>query len=218
MKQRAFTRREVLKGTAVGAATLALPAAVPASTARALELTGNHLPRPYTPYDRFVQPRVLRVPDAPGSRPVVQVVQGPASVRLLPPPAPETTMWVYNGSYPGPTIKVRRNQPVTVRQGNRLPANHPLFGYEFATSTHLHGSPSLPPFDGYANDISRPGFVKDYEYDNQEDARTLWYHDHAAHHTAPNIYTGLAAQYHVLPEQVSRPSVSRWTTSSTCRW
>jgi spore coat protein A len=199
MAVRAFTRRDVLKVTAVGAATLALSAAASTSTARASELSRNRLPRPYTPYDRFVQPPVLRVPDAPGRRPVVQVAQGPASLRLLPPPAPKTTMWVYNGSYPGPTIKVRRNQPVTVRQVNRLPASHPLFGYEFATSTHLHGSPSLPPFDGYANDLSRPGFLKDYEYDNAEDARTLWYHDHAAHHTAPNIYTGLAAQYHILP-------------------
>jgi hypothetical protein len=38
----------------------------------------DRLPRPYKPYDRFVQPPVLRVPDAAGSRPVVQVVQGPA--------------------------------------------------------------------------------------------------------------------------------------------
>jgi spore coat protein A len=200
MADRAYTRRNVLKATALGAATLALPAATgSAGVAQASELSQDNLPQPYTPYGELVQPPVLRVPDAPGSRPVVQVVQGQASVRLLPPSAPETMMWVYNGSYPGPTIKVRRNQRVTVRQANRLPATHPLFGYEFHTSTHLHGSPSLPPFDGYANDLSRPGFVKDYEYDNEEDARTLWYHDHAAHHTAPNIYGGLAAQYHVLP-------------------
>ena len=69
-----------------------MPFTVAASGARASELAANRLPQPYTPYDRFVQPPVLRVPDVPGSRPVVQVVQGPASLRLLPPPAPETTM------------------------------------------------------------------------------------------------------------------------------
>ncbi|SDC02159.1 Multicopper oxidase with three cupredoxin domains (includes cell division protein FtsP and spore coat protein CotA) [Geodermatophilus telluris] len=202
MRDRALTRRSVLKATAVGAAALALPSAA-VGTARAAgvsELAPDALPRPYVPYDRFVQPPVLRVPDAPGSRPLVEVVQAEASVRLLPPSGPGTAMWVYGGSYPGPTIKVRRHQRVTVRQVNRLPATHPLFGYEFHTSAHLHGSPSLPPFDGYANDLSHPGFLKDHEYDNEEDARTLWYHDHAAHHTAPNVYTGLAGQYHVLPE------------------
>jgi FtsP/CotA-like multicopper oxidase with cupredoxin domain len=200
MAAHALTRRDVLKVSALGAMALALPAAAGSvQVARASELPPDSLPRPYTPHGEFVQPPVLRVPDAPGSRPVVQVTQGQASLRMLPAPAPETSMWVYNGSYPGPTIKVRRNQQVTVRQVNQMPATHPLFGYEFVTSTHLHGAPSLPPFDGYANDLSRPGFLKDYEYDNQEDARTLWYHDHAAHHTAPNIYTGLAAQYHVLP-------------------
>src|SRR3954447_16311521 len=79
MADRAFTRRDVLKATAVGAAILPLPVAASTSTARASELAGNHLPRPYTAHDRLVQPPVLRVPDAPGSRPVVQVVQGPAS-------------------------------------------------------------------------------------------------------------------------------------------
>jgi len=96
---------------------------------------------------------------------------------------------------------MRRNRPLTVRQINRMPARHPLFGHEFATSTHLHGAPSLPQYDGYANDLSRPGFFKDYLYENGEDARTLWYHDHAVHVTANNVYTGLAAQYHLLPPE-----------------
>ena len=66
------------------------------------------------------------------------------------------------------------------------------------TSTHLHGAPSLPQYDGYASDISLPGYYKDYFYDNLEPARTLWYHDHGVHHTAENVYMGLAGQYHVL--------------------
>jgi len=93
---------------------------------------------------------------------------------------------------------------VTVRQINRMPPRHPLFGHVFATSTHLHGSPSLPQFDGYADDLTQPGFFKDYVYDNQEDARTLWYHDHAVHVTANQVYTGLAAQYHLLPSAGER--------------
>ena len=32
--------------------------------------------------------------------------------------------------------------------------------------THLHGSASLPQYDGYANDFTVPGYVKTYKYPN----------------------------------------------------
>jgi FtsP/CotA-like multicopper oxidase with cupredoxin domain len=66
-----------------------------------------------------------------------------------------------------------------------------------ATSTHLHGSASLPQFDGYASDVTHPGFFKDYHYPNFQPARTLWYHDHGVHFTAQNAYSGLVGQYHM---------------------
>jgi spore coat protein A len=99
------------------------------------------------------------------------------------------------GSVPGPTIRVARDRKVVVRQVNKLPATHPQLGYTTWTSTHLHGSPSKPQFDGYASDITQPAEWKDYEYENHMTARTLWYHDHGVHHTAENAYMGLAAQY-----------------------
>jgi FtsP/CotA-like multicopper oxidase with cupredoxin domain len=43
-----------------------------------------------------------------------------------------------------------------------------------------------------------PGQWKDYEYPNSCEARTLWYHDHGVHHTAENVYMGLAGQYHLI--------------------
>jgi FtsP/CotA-like multicopper oxidase with cupredoxin domain len=60
---------------------------------------------------------------------------------------------------------------------------------------HLHGNASLPQHDGYASDTTPPRKWKDYWYPTIQDARTLWYHDHGAHHTASNAYMGLAAQY-----------------------
>ena len=60
---------------------------------------------------------------------------------------------------------------------------------------HLHGSASLPEFDGYASDITAPGQMKDYHYPNFQAARTLWYHDHGVHWTAQQAYGGLAAMY-----------------------
>ena len=101
----------------------------------------------------------------------------------------------YDGIVPGPTIEAKRYRKTVVRFVNYLPAKHPTFGYQPDTSVHLHGSASLPQFDGYANDITRPNMYKDYQYPNSQEARTLWYHDHAAHKTAQNAYSGLAAFY-----------------------
>ena len=55
----------------------------------------------------------------------------------------------------------------------------------------------MPQYDGYASDVTNRGFYKDYYYPNSQPARTLWYHDHGVHHTALNVYAGLAAQYHM---------------------
>jgi FtsP/CotA-like multicopper oxidase with cupredoxin domain len=99
--------------------------------------------------------------------------------------------------FPGPTIQVDQHVQVRLRVRNKLPATHPLFGHPFHLSTHLHGSASLPQYDGYASDLTRVGEVKEYLYPDYQGARTLWYHDHAVHHTAQNAYTGLAGQYHL---------------------
>lgn len=107
----------------------------------------------------------------------------------------DTRLWTYNGTFPGPMVSVDQGQETVLRVRNKLPAVHPLFGYPFQTSTHLHGSASLPQYDGYANDLTPPGFYKDYVYPNHQGARTIWYHDHLIHNTARNVYSGLAAPY-----------------------
>jgi spore coat protein A, manganese oxidase len=112
-------------------------------------------------------------------------------------PNVNTPLWGYNGTVPGPTIKARRGRRTVVRQVNQLPETHPALGYIPWTSTHLHGSPSLPQYDGYASDITYPGEWKDYVYPNSAEGRTLWYHDHGVHHTAENVYMGLVGQYHI---------------------
>jgi spore coat protein A, manganese oxidase len=58
----------------------------------------------------------------------------------------------------------------------------------------LHGMASLPPYDGYAEDLIKPNHYKDYIYPNNR-ASTLWYHDHAVHNTSRNVYMGLAGMY-----------------------
>jgi spore coat protein A, manganese oxidase len=133
-----------------------------------------------------------------------------------------TKMWGYNKSVPGPTIrsylqpdplnpgkKIARRTVMQV--SNDLPKRHPTLGYVPWTSLHLHGSPSKPQYDGYAGDLSNPGEWKNYQYPNNCTPRTLWYHDHGVHHTAENVYMGLAAQYHLVDEELEiSMGIPRW--------
>ena len=51
---------------------------------------------------------------------------------------PTTTVWGYEGSFPGPTIEARRNKPVAVKWINELPNTHFL-----PIDTTLHSSPPV---------------------------------------------------------------------------
>jgi FtsP/CotA-like multicopper oxidase with cupredoxin domain len=146
---------------------------------------------------RFAQPLAIPKPLTPVRRTentdYYQITMQRALKEFV--PGVSTEVWGYNGQVPGPTLEVQRGRRVVVRHINALPRRHPTRGYVPATSVHLHGAPNRPQYDGYANDLTRPGQYKDYVYDNEESARTLWYHDHAVMHTAENVYMGLAAFY-----------------------
>lgn len=60
---------------------------------------------------------------------------------------------------------------------------------------HLHGMWSHSVWDGWAADEISPGQWKDYYYPNNEGARSIWYHDHAEHHTSSDVYEGQAGVY-----------------------
>jgi FtsP/CotA-like multicopper oxidase with cupredoxin domain len=68
-------------------------------------------------------------------------------------PGYQTRVWGYNGTFPGPTFDVQRGRQIFVRHENQLPA-HPTLLYTPNTSVHLHGSASLPQYDGYASDVT----------------------------------------------------------------
>jgi FtsP/CotA-like multicopper oxidase with cupredoxin domain len=119
-----------------------------------------------------------------------------------------TWFMTYNGHSPGPTIRVPVGHESLVRFKNLINYNNGFFKGSFnpclpslgsnrigrPISVHFHGSASLAPYDGWAEDETCYGEVKDYVYPNNR-PNTGWYHDHALHITADNSYFGLAGMY-----------------------
>lgn len=197
-----LSRRNLLQAGGIGALALGGMVAPWRGTVLAASvstLDQKLLPRPYRrPFalPPSMTPAATGVDDdGPWASYVIR--EQAAALNVLP-SGVATVGYGYGGSIPGPTIHVEKGTRVIAKVRNRLPARHPLFGHEFVTSTHLHGCPSLPEYDGYASDLTRPGHSKTYHWPSAyTEARTLWYHDHAVHTTAQNVYTGLVGQYHV---------------------
>ena len=77
-----------------------------------------------------------------------------------------------------------------------------LYGGPVPIVTHLHGGHSSSSSDGLPDAWFTPGFESRgrlfnevYRYDNDQEAATLWYHDHALGITRLNVYAGLAGFY-----------------------
>jgi spore coat protein A len=130
--------------------------------------------------------------------------------------------FIFGPSYPGPTFVTYRDVPIDVKWKNKLPdynfpggpgahllpvdptlhMAHPM-KRGIPLVTHLHGGHTESASDGlpeaWYTQGSRergPHFVKKtYHYDNDQEAATLWYHDHALGITRLNVYAGLAGFY-----------------------
>lgn len=135
-----------------------------------------------------------------------------------------TTIWSYNsqgqtGSNFAPTFIAQKDVPIEVLWSNNLPQNGHLLPVDTSiitesvkkvleqgyvpTVTHLHGSHTESASDGlpdawFTQNFSVTGsdWVKDnYNYTNDQQAATLWYHDHTSSLTRLNVYAGLAGFY-----------------------
>ena len=115
---------------------------------------------------------------------------------------PPTKFWSFGRSTPGPTFETRSGEPLLVEWVNALPhehflpVDHTIHGAEadkpaVRTVVHLHGAKTGPESDGYPEDWIVPGKSSFYFYPNQQDAATLWYHDHTLGINRLNVYAGL---------------------------
>ena len=144
-----------------------------------------------------------------------------------------TTVWGYNGSYPGPTIVALKGKPINVfwrnnlfdNEGRPLPHLLPIdaslhWALEGVPNwqqagvpivTHLHGGLTESASDGLPDSWFTPGYalkgpyfvkgdITPYHYSNNQEAATVWYHDHALGITRLNVYAGLAGFYVITDE------------------
>jgi FtsP/CotA-like multicopper oxidase with cupredoxin domain len=137
-----------------------------------------------------------------------EITQREAGVEIL--PGVRTPMWMYEGTFPGPTIESRRGQPITVTHRNELPV---------PTVVHLHGGRTPAASDGYPTDLVLPDrwpdaahtmggmdgmhgmhdppavqtrLTRDYTFPLDQRPTLLWYHDHRMDFSAPAVWRGLA--------------------------
>ncbi|WP_414620484.1 multicopper oxidase family protein [Calothrix sp. CCY 0018] len=175
-----ITRRKAIQLAAIaGGSVILLPVAHQYISHAAT--AGSPPPEPFTV--NLPIPPVLQPVRSDETTDYYEIVIKRNQIEIL--PGLFTEIWGYNGITPGPTIKQHQGRQSIVRFVNDVGAS---------TSTHLHGMASLPQFDGYAEDLSSPGFYKDYIYPNNR-AATFWYHDHAIDQTAHHVYMGLAGMY-----------------------
>lgn len=177
-----LTRRQLLQLGLLGGAAVMLP-----WERGVTALADNHADQRFAvplPVPPTLQPTAT---DATGD--YYELTMRPADLEVL--PGRTTRMWTYDGVFPGPTIRARRNRRTVVTQINEL---------DVPTSVHLHGAHTSAQSDGHPADLIAPGSSKVYTYPNTQRASTLWYHDHAMHKTSRNIYMGLAGMYVLTDE------------------
>jgi len=190
-----ISRRQALKMAALAGGSIVLPIGL---QYRGYAQRANDPVQPFTL--GFRTPPVLSPVRSDATTDYYQITMQTAQVGIL--PGQTTEIWGYNGIFPGPTIKQRKDRQSVVRfinniaikqRSNRLSMWFPKT-LSVNTSVHLHGMASQPQYDGYARDFVSTGYYKDYVYPNTN-AATLWYHDHAHGRTSQNVYMGLAGMY-----------------------
>jgi FtsP/CotA-like multicopper oxidase with cupredoxin domain len=132
---------------------------------------------------------------------------------------PDSTIYGFNGTFPGPRINARYGQPSMVHFCNHLDENpdhldRQDFGApNYSFMTHLHNGHTAPESDGQPHygayrfgPLGRktheaafePGEWTNHMYlgyaagnDEREKQSFFWFHDHVHGHTGANVYKGM---------------------------
>lgn len=164
-----MNRRDFLRAAGIGAATALTAPLLSARPGSMIE--GNRLRLPAT---------------FPGGELAAAVTQGEVW------PGTTTELWTFGGSWPAPTIRVRRGDTLDVSFVNRLAE---------PTTIHWHGLVVPPEMDGHPADAVAPGAGFRYTFEVVNRAGTYWYHPHPHERTAAQTYRGMAGLVIVEDEE-----------------
>jgi FtsP/CotA-like multicopper oxidase with cupredoxin domain len=122
-----------------------------------------------------------------------------------------STIYGFDGIFPGPMVNAEYGRPVNIRFENALDRNprnldRGDFGDpELGFLTHLHNGHTAAESDGnphHKPDAYQPGDWVDNLYLNKpaggedsEKMSSLWFHDHREGHTGANVYKGMLGLY-----------------------
>src|SRR3954470_21396649 len=142
----------------------------------------------------------------------------PGAANSNPRPLPQSTIYGFNGTFPGPRINAEYGQPAIVRFENHLDVSNGFDRQDFGAPnysflTHLHNGHTAPesdgqphyafhrfgPFGRFEHEAAwEPGEWVDQLYlgypagcDDREKQSFFWFHDHVHGHTGANVYKGM---------------------------
>lgn len=147
-----ISRRQFLKYGALGGGVLLLSGAGYGVASQTILEEAPATPVPVNPFRAPLPvPPVLSPIRTDATTDYYEITQRKGQVEIL--PGYETTVWGYDGKFPGPTIKARSGRRVVVQQTNDL-SEH--------TVVHLHGGVTPPEHDGFPTDVIHPGTSREY--------------------------------------------------------
>lgn len=116
--------------------------------------------------------------------PQIDLVIGATRVGFGGRPGVATTV---NGSLPGPTLRLREGEEVTIRVTNRLAEPTSIHWHGIILPYQMDGVPGIS-FDGIA-----PGATFTYRF-RLEQSGTFWYHSHSGHQEQVGLYGALVVE------------------------
>jgi FtsP/CotA-like multicopper oxidase with cupredoxin domain len=116
-------------------------------------------------------PHPVRAETAPSQAPDrVRILRAQPGIAFLGGPGPASTaIWGYEGAVPGPALRVKRGDEVSVRLINDLPEPTAIHWHGVRLTNAMDGAPPL------TQRPIRPGETFDYRF-TAPDAGTFWYH------------------------------------------